>query len=152
MDRRKLIDWNRLMKTIYTIFADAEAKGVRIVAHRFALKASILGRRRISDSAVFLIGWVIVLAGCSSVQQYTNLSVAECTRTARLAMRDSDFTQNLLITHYNDGSAVISGEHGGYRGRIYCAPGQRTVEVTGADIKEVDYYVDYYKNSIIRRF
>jgi len=144
------------MKIIYTIFVDTEAKGARICSkvatHRFALKASILGRRRISDSAVFLIGCVIVLAGCSSIQQPTNLSVVECTRTARLAMRDSDFAQNLHIIHYNDGSTVISGEHGGYRGRISCAPGQRTVEVTGFDLKQVDYQVDYYKYSIIRRF
>ena len=67
-------------------------------------------------------------------------------------MRDSDFTQNLRVIHYNDSGTVISGEHGGYRGQIFCAPGQRTVEVTGADIKQVDYYVDYYKYSIIRRF
>jgi len=147
MDKRKLIDWNRLMKTIYTIFTDTEAKGVRIcskvAAHRFALK---------SDSAVFFIGCAIVLAGCSSIQQPTNLSVVECTRTARLALRDSDFAQNLRVIHYNDSGTVISGEHGGYRGQIFCAPGQRTVEVTGADIKQVDYYVDYYKYSIIRRF
>jgi hypothetical protein len=87
------------------------------------------------------------LAACSSSWQYTILTVNECVRTAKLAMRDSDFTEDLRVVSMDD-RTVILGEHGGYKGRIYCDPNKRTVEVSGVDPEQTRLY----RNSIISRF
>jgi len=87
------------------------------------------------------------LAACSSSWQYTILTVNECVRTAKLAMRDSDFTEDLRVVSM-DGRTIILGEHGGYKGRIYCDPNKRTVEVSGLDPEQTRLY----RNSIISRF
>ncbi|HZP77367.1 MAG TPA: hypothetical protein VFB45_14585 [Pseudolabrys sp.] len=86
------------------------------------------------------------IGGCSS-SQYTNLTVPQCVAEAKLALRDADFTQNLEVTGVGDDRAV-SGEHGSYRGSVYCVPGKRTVEVTGLDLA----MAQFYKKSIIKRF
>ena len=92
--------------------------------------------------------WLVacLLPSCTSSLQYTALSLHNCIETAKLAMRDSDFTENLRVASTAD-SVTISGEHGGYRGRISCFPDKRSVEVVGIDIDQANFY----KNSIIRR-
>jgi len=96
------------------------------------------------SAALFL--FAMMTASCSS-WQYTNLTVPQCVAEAKLALRDSDFTQNLRVTGAADAQTVI-GEHGSYEGSIECVPGKRTVEVSGIDLA----MVQLYKQSIIRRF
>ena len=87
------------------------------------------------------------LAACSSSWQYTTLTVNECVRTAKLAMRDSDFTEDLRVVSI-DGRTVVLGKHGGYKGRILCDTNKRTVEVSGLDPEQTKLY----RNSIVSRF
>lgn len=87
-----------------------------------------------------------VAAGCSASRQNMNLTLSQCVAAAKLAMRDSDFTQNLRVLDRGLDRAV-KGEHGSYRGTVACLQGQRAVEVTGPDIAQVEFY----KRSIIRR-
>ena len=87
-----------------------------------------------------------LLPGCTSSLQYTRLSLSNCIETSKLAMRDSDFTENLRVVRSAD-SVTITGEHGGYRGRISCFPDKRSVEVVGIDIDQANFY----KKSIVRR-
>lgn len=87
-----------------------------------------------------------LLPSCTSSLQYTRLSLGNCIETGKLAMRDSDFTENLRVVRTGD-SATITGEHGDYRGRISCLPDKRSVEVVGIDIDQANFY----KKSIIRR-
>lgn len=75
-----------------------------------------------------------------------NLTLSQCVAAAKLAMRDSDFTQNLQMLDLGLDRAV-KGEHGSYQGTVICRQGQRTVEMTGPDIAQVEFY----KRSIIRR-
>lgn len=90
-----------------------------------------------------------VAAGCSASRQDVNLTLSQlsqCVTAAKLAMRDSDFTQNLRIVDRGLDRAV-KGEHGSYQGTVTCRQDQRTVEMTGPDIAQVEFY----KRSIIRR-
>lgn len=76
-------------------------------------------------------------------------SVERCVARAKLAMRDSDFTERVAIDPGPD-ETVLYGQHGGYRAQLYCtagAPGIR-VEVKGFDPEQTERY----KESIIRRF
>jgi hypothetical protein len=102
-------------------------------------------KRVVAVAGTLLMG--CPLADCSSSWQYTTLTVNECVRTAKLAMRDSDFTQDFRIVSTDDG-AIVMGEHGGYKGRVHCDPNKRTVEVSGLDPEQTRLY----RNSIISRF
>jgi hypothetical protein len=76
-------------------------------------------------------------------------SVERCVERAKLAMRDSDFTERVAIYPGPD-ETVLYGQHGGYRAQLYCtagAPGIR-VEVKGFDPAQTERY----KESIIKRF
>jgi hypothetical protein len=76
-------------------------------------------------------------------------SVERCVERAKLAMRDSDFTERVAINPGPD-ETVLYGQHGGYRAQLYCtagAPGIR-VEVKGFDPEQTERY----KESILRRF
>jgi hypothetical protein len=76
-------------------------------------------------------------------------SVERCVERAKLAMRDSDFTERVAIDPGPD-ETVLYGQHGGYRAQLYCAagaPGVR-VEVKGFDPAQTERY----KESILRRF
>ena len=76
-------------------------------------------------------------------------SVERCVERAKLAMRDSDFTERVAIYPGPD-ETVLYGQHGGYRAQLYCtagAPGIR-VEVKGFDPVQTERY----KESIISRF
>jgi hypothetical protein len=76
-------------------------------------------------------------------------SVERCVERAKLAMRDSDFTERVAVYPGPD-ETVLYGQHGGYRAQLYCAagaPGIR-VEVKGFDPEQTERY----KESIIRRF
>ena len=86
-------------------------------------------------------------SGCSSAWQYTDIPLSQCVAEAKLALRDSDFTQNLHITSDGDSSAVF-GEHGDYKASILCQQGKRTVKVAGWDLT----MTSFYKESIVRRF
>jgi outer membrane murein-binding lipoprotein Lpp len=100
----------------------------------------------IKSVAVCLAG--CLMAGCSAnTAQYTNLSVSACVQSAKLAMRDADFTENLRVVRAEDGM-IVYGEHGGYKGRVYCWADKRTVEVSGFDLDQTAFY----RTSIIRRF
>lgn len=87
-----------------------------------------------------------VAAGCGANRQDVNLTLSQCVAVAKLAMRDSDFTQNLRIVDRGLDRAV-KGEHGSYQGTVTCRQDQRTVEMTGPDLAQVEFY----KRSIIRR-
>jgi hypothetical protein len=99
----------------------------------------------ITGLAVCLTG--CLMASCSNTMQHTNLSVNECVQTAKLAMRDADFTENLRVVRAESGM-IIYGEHGGYKGRVYCWPNKRTVGVLGFDVDQVGFY----KKSITSKF
>ncbi len=88
------------------------------------------------------------MASCSTnTAQYTHLSVSECVQSAKLAMRDADFTENLSAVRAENGM-IVYGEHGGYKGRVYCWTDKRTVEVSGFDLDQTAFY----RTSIISRF
>ena len=76
-------------------------------------------------------------------------SVERCVERAKLAMRDSDFTERVAIDPGPD-ETVLYGQHGGYRAQLYCTPGAPgiRVEVKGFDPEQTERY----KESIIRRF
>jgi hypothetical protein len=99
----------------------------------------------ITGLAICLTG--CLMASCSNTTQYTYLSVSECVQIAKLAMRDADFTENLHVVRAESGM-IVHGEHGGYKGRVYCRTNKRTVEVSGFDVGQVEFY----KKSIISRF
>jgi len=95
---------------------------------------------------------VVALAGCTAEGWRPTAGVASverCVARAKLAMRDSDFTERIAI-YPGSGETVLYGQHGGYRAQLYCtagAPGIR-VEVKGFDPEQTERY----KESIIRRF
>jgi hypothetical protein len=95
---------------------------------------------------------VVALAGCTAEGWRPTAgaaSVERCVERAKLAMRDSDFTERVAI-YPGPGETVLYGQHGGYRAQLYCtagAPGIR-VEVKGFDPE----LTERYKESIIRRF
>jgi hypothetical protein len=99
----------------------------------------------IAVASTLLVG--CLLADCSRSSQYTILSIDECVRTAKLAMRDSDFTEDLRVVSI-DGRTVVLGKHGGYKGRILCDTNKRTVEVSGLDPEQTKLY----RNCIVSRF
>ena len=92
----------------------------------------------------------MALSGCTAAGwQPTAGSVEHCVQRAKLAMRDSDFTERFAI-YPGAGETVLYGQHGGYRAQLYCAPGAPgvRVEVKGFDPEQTERY----KESIIRRF
>ena len=86
-------------------------------------------------------------ASCSNTTQSTYLSVSECVQIAKLAMRDADFNEILHVVRVESGM-IDHGVHRGYKGRVYCRTNKRTVEVSGFDVGQVEFY----KKSIISRF
>jgi hypothetical protein len=76
-------------------------------------------------------------------------SVEHCVQRAKLAMRDSDFTERLAV-YPGEGETVVYGQHGGYRAQLHCTVGEPgiRVEVTGFDPAQTDRH----KESIIKRF
>ena len=101
-------------------------------------------------AAVASLAGAVALSGCTAGGwQPTAGSVEQCVERAKLAMRDSDFTERIAIYPGPD-ETVLYGQHGGYRAQLYCtagAPGIR-VEVKGFDPEQTERY----KESIIRRF
>ena len=94
---------------------------------------------------------VVALAACTAEGWHPTAagSVERCVERAKLAMRDSDFTESVAI-HPGPAETILYGQHGGYRAQLYCtagAPGIR-VEVKGFDPEQTERY----KESIIRRF
>jgi hypothetical protein len=97
-------------------------------------------------AAAMIASAACVLGACGTSSQYSNLSLSQCARSARLAMRDSDFTENLRTEETSRG-ITIYGEHGGYKGIIHCSDGKRTVEVLGLD----PIQSGFYRDSIVSR-
>jgi hypothetical protein len=90
-----------------------------------------------------------LLTACSSSSWQPGFGLEECVRRAKLAMRDSDFTERLGVA----GDAhvkAISGRHGSYWAQIDCAKEQRTVTVavTGPDPE----LTERYKRSVTGKF
>jgi hypothetical protein len=91
-----------------------------------------------------------LLVGCSSSSwRAADFSLNECVHRAKLAMRDSDFTERLHVVGNAGGQGVL-GRHGSYWAEIDCSLEQRTVNVavTGPDPE----LTGRYKDSITRRF
>ena len=105
--------------------------------------------KALTAAAASLAG-ALALGGCTAGGwQPMAGSVEHCVERAKLAMRDSDFTERVAI-YPGPGETVLYGQHGGYRAQLYCtagAPGIR-VEVKGFDPDQTERY----KESIIRRF
>lgn len=101
-------------------------------------------------AAAASLAGALALGGCTADGwQPMAGSVEHCVQRAKLAMRDSDFTERVAI-YPGPGETVLYGQHGGYRAQLYCtagAPGIR-VEVKGFDPEQTERY----KESIIRRF
>ena len=75
-------------------------------------------------------------------------SVEHCVERAKLAMRDSDFTERFAV-YPGPGETVLYGQHGGYRAQLYCTAGAGIrVEVKGLDPAQTERY----RESIISRF
>jgi hypothetical protein len=75
-------------------------------------------------------------------------SVEHCVERAKLAMRDSDFTERFAV-YPGPGETVLYGQHGGYRAQLYCTAGAGIrVEVKGFDPAQTERY----RESIISRF
>jgi hypothetical protein len=103
----------------------------------------------LTTAAAGLAG-ALALAGCTAGGWApTAGSVEHCVQRAKLAMRDSDFTERFAIYPGPD-ETVLYGQHGGYRAQIYCTPGAPgiRVEVKGFDPEQTERY----KESIIKRF
>ncbi len=91
-----------------------------------------------------------LLIGCSTTNwRPIAYSLDECVRRAKLAMRDSDFTELLHIVD-NAGGKAVSGRHGSYWGKIGCSSERRSIKVTvtGPD----PALTETYKRSITKRF
>jgi hypothetical protein len=101
-------------------------------------------------AALAAVAGGFVLIGCTAVGwQPVAHSVDQCVRRAKLAMRDSDFTERFAV-YPGDGETVVYGQHGGYRAHLHCSidnPAIR-VEVTGFDPEQTERY----KESITKRF
>jgi hypothetical protein len=113
--------------------------------HNSTVVRVMTNKLSITGLAVCLTG--CLMASCNNTAQYTNLSVRECVQSAKLAMRDANFTENLRVVRAESGM-IVYGEHGGYKGRVYCWTDKRTVEVSGFDVDQVGFY----RKSIISRF
>ena len=91
-----------------------------------------------------------LLTGCSSGSwRPVGLSLDECVRRAKLAMRDADFTERFHVV--DDATRRgVSGRHGGYWAEIGCSieRGIVNVAVTGPDPE----LTERYKDSITKRF
>src|SRR5215831_19045798 len=108
---------------------------------------SMAGRPLIA--AVASLAAAVALSGCTAEGWRPTAagSIERCVERAKLAMRDSDFTERVAIYPGPD-ETVLYGQHGGYRAQLYCtagAPGIR-VEVKGFDPEQTGRY----KESIIR--
>jgi hypothetical protein len=89
-----------------------------------------------------------VMIGCASGWQPTAGSVDRCIERAKLAMRDSDFTERLAVLP-GEGETVVYGQHGGYRAHLHCiVDAPIRVDVTGFDPAQTGRY----KDSIMKRF
>ena len=89
-----------------------------------------------------------VVSGCASGWQPTAGSIDRCVQRAKLAMRDSDFTERLAVYPGQD-ETIVYGQHGGYRAHLHCiADTPIRVEVTGFDPAQTERY----KDSIMKRF
>jgi len=102
-------------------------------------------------AVVASLAGAMTLGGCTAEGWHPTApgSVERCVERAKLAMRDSDFTERVAIYPGPD-ETVLYGQHGGYRAQLYCtagAPGIR-VEVKGFDPAQTERY----KESIIKRF
>src|ERR1700747_3717275 len=101
--------------------------------------------------AVASLAGAVMLGGCTAEGWHPTGagSVERCVERAKLAMRDSDFTERVAI-HPGPDETVLYGQHGGYRAQLYCTPGAPgiRVEVKGFDPAQTERY----KESIIRRF
>jgi|HubBroStandDraft_6_1064221.scaffolds.fasta_scaffold465895_2 hypothetical protein len=75
-------------------------------------------------------------------------SIEHCVQRAKLAMRDSDFTERFAVYPGLE-ETVVYGQHGGYRAHLHCIVDNPTigVEVTGFDPAQTQRY----KESIIKR-
>ena len=102
-------------------------------------------------AAVASLAGAMTLGGCTAEGWHPTApgSVERCVERAKLAMRDSDFTERVAIYPGPD-ETVLYGQHGGYRAQLYCTPGAPgvRVEVKGFDPAQTERY----KESIIRRF
>jgi len=101
-------------------------------------------------AAMASLAAAMALSGCTADGwQPLAGSVEHCVQRAKLAMRDSDFTERLAI-YPGPGETVLYGQHGGYRAQLYCTAGAAgvRVEVKGFDPAQTERY----KESIIRRF
>ena len=104
------------------------------LGHNSTLVRVMTNKSSITGIAIYLIGFLA--ASCSNTTQTTDLSVSECVQSGKLAMRDADFTVNLRVVRAESGM-IVQGEHGGYKGRVYCWTNIRTVEVSGFDVDQV---------------
>jgi hypothetical protein len=100
-------------------------------------------------AAAAAVACSLAVAGCTAGSwQSAGASVDECVRRAKLAIRDSDFTERLAVFP-REGEMIVYGQHGGYRAHLHCVPDQPLrVEVTGFD----PVVTERYKESIIKRF
>jgi hypothetical protein len=102
-------------------------------------------------AAVASLAGAMTLGGCTAEGWHPTApgSVERCVERAKLAMRDSDFTERVAIYPGPD-ETVLYGQHGGYRAQLYCTPGAPgiRVEVKGFDPAQTERY----KESIIKRF
>jgi hypothetical protein len=90
----------------------------------------------------------LLVTGCASGWQPTAGSVDRCIERAKLAMRDSDFTERLAVLP-GEGEMVVYGQHGGYRAHLHCVvDAPIRVDVTGFDPAQTERY----KDSIMKRF
>jgi hypothetical protein len=107
-------------------------------------------RFRIISLAAFIVTGGFLLAGCSSSSvRPSALAQAACVHRAKLAIRDSDFTEQLGVAGHR-GDSTVSGRHGSYHAELDCAVDRRMerVVVTGPDPDQTERY----KNAITRRF
>jgi hypothetical protein len=105
---------------------------------------------RMLIAAVTSLAGAMTLAACTADGWHPMPgSVEDCVQRAKLAMRDSDFTERFAVYPGPD-ETVLYGQHGGYRAQLYCAAGDSgvRVEVKGFDPEQTQRY----KESIIRRF
>ena len=100
-------------------------------------------------AALAAVAGAAVVAGCTAGGWApVDGSVDHCVQRAKLAMRDSDFTERLAVLP-GEGETVVYGQHGGYRAHLHCVPNQPLrVEVTGFDPAQTERY----RESIIKRF
>ena len=89
-----------------------------------------------------------LLVGCAAGMSWeTNLGVGACVQRAKLALRDSDFNQGLVIVGDKD-NKLVTADHGGYQARLNCMLDEVRFVVIGPDYDQALWYRD----TIIRKF